>query len=65
MQGAPVPEGLEAGCEPAHAAMKKILTVGEKYRLKNTPTLILANGKRIVGGIPEDQLAAALDELGK
>ena len=44
---------------------KKILAVGEKYRLKNTPTLILANGQRIVGGIPEDQLAAALDELGK
>jgi len=65
MQGGPVPEGLEAGCEPAHAAMKKILAVGEKYRLKNTPTLILANGQRIVGGIPEDQLAAALDELGK
>lgn len=65
MQGAPVPERLEAGCEPAHDAMKKILAIGDKYRLKNTPTLILANGKRIVGGIPEDLLAAALDELGK
>lgn len=65
MQGEPVPEGLEAGCEPAHDAMKKILAFGDKYRLRNTPTLILANGKRIVGGIPEDQLAAALDELGK
>ena len=65
MKGASVPEGLEAGCEPAQAAMKTILAIADKYHLKNTPTLILANCKRIVGGIPEGQLAAALDDLGK
>jgi thiol:disulfide interchange protein DsbC len=65
MQGAAVPEGMEAGCDQAQVALGKILAFGDKRQLKNTPTLFLGNGKRVVGGIPEDQLIAALDELGQ
>jgi thiol:disulfide interchange protein DsbC len=65
MAGAPLPDRLETGCDKAQADVGRIIALGEKYRIKNTPTLILGNGKRIVGGIPPDQLAAALDELGQ
>jgi thiol:disulfide interchange protein DsbC len=65
MEGAPLPDRLEAGCDQAQADVGKIIALGEKYHIKNTPTLILGNGKRIVGGIPAEQLAAALDEAGQ
>lgn len=65
MQGAPLPETLDAKCDRAQADLQTILALGEKYGIRNTPTLFLANGKRIMGGIPPEQLAAALDELGQ
>lgn len=65
MQGATPPATVDAGCDPAKVSVGKILALGEKLRVRNTPTLILGNGKRIVGGIPVDQLAAALDEMSR
>lgn len=65
MQGAPLPETLDAKCDRAQADLQTILALGERYGIRNTPTLFLGNGKRIMGGIPPEQLAAALDELGQ
>jgi thiol:disulfide interchange protein DsbC len=65
MQGRPLPETIDAGCDRAQADLQAILALGDKYRVRNTPTLFLGNGKRVVGGIPPEQLAAALDELGQ
>jgi len=65
MAGAAAPARIEAGCDQAQADLGQIIAFGEQHRIKNTPTLILGNGRRIVGGIPPDQLAAALEEPGR
>lgn len=65
MTGTPAPSRIDPGCDQAQADLGKIIAFGEQHRIKNTPTLILGDGRRIVGGIPPDQLAAALDELGR
>lgn len=38
-----------------------ILKTGEKYQINNTPTVILGNGKRLVGATPPEQFIAELD----
>lgn len=38
-----------------------ILKFGEKHRIQNTPTVFLANGKRLIGATPPDQFIAELD----
>jgi len=38
----------------------EVLTVGERYKINNTPTVILANGKRLVGATPPEQFLQEL-----
>lgn len=39
----------------------EILKVGERYNIQNTPTVVLANGKRLVGATPPEQFMAELE----
>lgn len=39
----------------------EILKVGERFNIQNTPTVVLANGKRLVGATPPEQFMAELD----
>lgn len=64
MNGETPPDRIEPGCEAAKNTVKKILTFGEKYRIRNTPTLVVGNGRRIVGGAPLQDIVAALDAVG-
>lgn len=42
-----------------------ILKFGEKHQMNNTPTVILPNGKRLVGATPPEQFIAELDAANK
>ena len=46
-------------------ALPKIVELGRKLRVTGTPTLIFANGKRIPGGVPPEQLRKLVDENSK
>jgi thiol:disulfide interchange protein DsbC len=55
---------------PAAAAscdnpVEKNLELGRSLRINSTPTLILANGERVAGGLPLADLQAMLDQTGK
>lgn len=41
-----------------------ILRFGEQHNIANTPTVVLSNGKRLVGATPPEQFIAELDALG-
>jgi thiol:disulfide interchange protein DsbC len=43
----------------------KTLALGQSLRINSTPTLIFANGERVSGGLPPEQLARMLDEAAK
>jgi len=45
--------------------VEKVLELGRSLRVGSTPTLILANGERHLGGLPAPKLRAALDEAAK
>ena len=45
--------------------LPKIVELGRKLRVTGTPTLIFANGKRIPGGVPPEQLRKLLEENSK
>lgn len=47
------------------SGLSAILRFGEKYRIQNTPTVVLANGKRLVGATPPEQFLADLDAGGR
>ena len=38
-----------------------VLELGERLHIRNTPTVVLANGKRLVGATPPEQFMAELD----
>lgn len=46
------------------SAIMEIVKFGEKYNISNTPTVVLANGRRLVGATPPEQFIAELDALG-
>ena len=46
-------------------ALPKIVELGRKLRVTGTPTLIFANGKRVPGGVPPEQLRKLLEENSK
>jgi len=53
---------------PAAAAtcdnpVEKVLELGRSLRVNSTPTLILANGERIAGGLPVSDLRDLLDQV--
>jgi len=45
--------------------IEKTLELGRKYRVSGTPTLVFANGERVPGAIPSEQLEKLLAENGK
>jgi thiol:disulfide interchange protein DsbC len=57
MNGGPAPAKRE--CDTSGLA--QIAGVGDKLAIAGTPTIFLANGRRVVGGMPPDQLLAAID----
>jgi thiol:disulfide interchange protein DsbC len=57
LRGRPVAN--PASCD---APMEKLLELGKSLRVNSTPTLILATGERIRGGLPPAQLRSMLDD---
>lgn len=53
------------GVAPAPACdttgLERILALGDQLQIQGTPTVFLANGRRLVGATPPDQFLAALD----
>lgn len=43
----------------------EILRLGEQYQINNTPTVVLASGKRLVGATPPEQFLAELERGGQ
>lgn len=42
-----------------------ILALGDRYHINNTPTVVLASGKRLVGATPPEQFMVELDAGGR
>jgi thiol:disulfide interchange protein DsbC len=61
MTGNAPPAGNTANCDTS--SIRSILALGEKLQVQGTPTVFLANGRRLVGATPPDQFIDALDEL--
>jgi thiol:disulfide interchange protein DsbC len=57
MVGGSAPKA-EAGCE---TPIEKNLLLGERLRVKGTPTIFLSNGERIPGAVPVAQLEEKID----
>ena len=60
MAGSTPPGHIDPGCEQAMETVHKIVRFGEAHGIRNTPTLFLADGRRIVGAMPGNELEAAL-----
>ncbi|MCB1930099.1 MAG: DsbC family protein [Rhodocyclaceae bacterium] len=65
MAGTTPPDHIDPGCEQAMETVHEIVRFGEAHGIRNTPTLFLADGRRIVGAMPGDELAAALDTVAR
>lgn len=62
MNGArPQPTG--AACDAT--GLVEILKFGERHRINNTPTVVLASGKRLVGATPPEQFMQELEQGGR
>ena len=61
MTGNVPPPGHAATCDTS--AIKTILALGDKLQVQGTPTVFLANGRRLVGATPPEQFLEALNEL--
>jgi thiol:disulfide interchange protein DsbC len=53
------PMGGKRDCDTA--GLLAILKAGEKYRIQNTPTVFLVNGKRLVGATPPEVFMSELE----
>jgi thiol:disulfide interchange protein DsbC len=51
---------LSESCD--NSGLIKILATGERFQINNTPTVVLANGKRLVGATPPEQFLEELDK---
>lgn len=60
MAGAPAPRQIEPHCESAMERVGRIVEFGRSRGIRNTPTLVLADGRRVVGAIPGPELEEAL-----
>lgn len=60
MTGTGGPTKPVPGCDAA--GLVRILNTGDQLQIQGTPTVFLANGKRLVGATPPEQFIAALDE---
>ena len=57
------PMGERQDCDTS--GLVEIIKVGERYDIKNTPTVILANGKRMVGATPPEAFITELDNASR
>ncbi|WP_049780138.1 DsbC family protein [Aromatoleum aromaticum] len=60
MDGAPPPQAIAPQCEPAMQQVGRIVEFGRTREIRSTPTLVLGDGRRIVGAMPREELDAAL-----
>ena len=60
MAGTVLPDHIDPGCEQAMETVHQIVRFGEAHEIRNTPTLFLADGRRIVGAMPSLELEAAI-----
>lgn len=51
---------LSESCD--NSGLIKILATGERFQINNTPTVVLANGKRLVGATPPELFIEELDK---
>ncbi|MCK0513235.1 DsbC family protein [Aromatoleum buckelii] len=65
MEGAPAPRQIEPHCEPAMDRVRQIVEFGRRHGIRNTPTLVLADGRRVVGAISGPELEEALTRAAK
>ncbi|MDW8470069.1 MAG: DsbC family protein [Burkholderiales bacterium] len=56
------PSAFATNCD---APIDRVIELGRSLRINSTPTLILANGERIRGGLPAAQLREMLDAAAK
>ncbi|QTQ30101.1 Disulfide bond isomerase, DsbC/G [Aromatoleum bremense] len=64
MDGAPVPQRIEPHCEEAMQVVRRIVDFGRARGIRNTPTLVLADGRRVLGAMPAAELEEALSRAG-
>lgn len=57
------PQPMGAACDTAGLA--EILRFGERHRINNTPTVVLASGKRLVGATPPELFMQELEQGGR
>lgn len=57
------PMGARQDCDTA--GLVEIIKTGERYNIQNTPTVILANGKRMVGATPPEAFITELDKASR
>jgi thiol:disulfide interchange protein DsbC len=56
------PSATNASCDNP---VERVLELGKSLRVNSTPTLILASGERVRGGLPIARLRTALDEAAR
>ena len=61
MAGTTPPRHIDPDCEQAMETVQRIVRFGETHGIRNTPTLFLADGRRIVGAMPGEELEAAIE----
>lgn len=54
---------LAESCDTS--GLVEILRTGERFQINNTPTVVLASGKRLVGATPPEQFLQELDKGGQ
>ena len=57
------PMGARQDCDTS--GLVEIIKTGERYNIQNTPTVILANGKRLVGATPPEVFMSELDSASR
>lgn len=60
MDGAPVPKQIEPHCEEAMQVVRRIVDFGHARGIRNTPTIVLGDGRRVLGAMPAEELEEAL-----
>ena len=58
-----MPQGVQEQCDVS--GLETILRFAEQHRIENTPTVFLANGKRLVGATPPEQFLEELEAASK
>lgn len=57
------PMGSRQDCDTS--GLVQIIKTGERYNIQNTPTVILANGKRMVGATPPEAFITELEKASR